>query len=75
MAKIGDRVKVTIRGPNILAGTATTNTATGTYALGEGTSIGAMGKIIEDLGETWLVEFDAPVLGSKRMVIPKSRVG
>ncbi|MBI2851950.1 MAG: hypothetical protein HYX84_02430 [Chloroflexi bacterium] len=74
MVKIGDRVRVTIRGPNVLAGTAQTNTAAGTYTIGEGVSFDASGKIIEDLGNSWLVEFDSPLLGSKRMVIPKSRV-
>lgn len=71
MAKVGDRVTVTIRGPNTLAGTAT---ASGTTTILQGDVITAPGKIIKDLIDSWLVEFDEALLGNKRMVIPKDRV-
>ncbi len=71
MPKIGDRVTVTVHGPNTLAGTAT---STGSTAIGVGVSIIAKGKIIGDLGDQWLIELDDPLLGNKRMAIPKTGV-
>ena len=73
MAKVGDRVTVTIRGPNVLNGTS--STAMATTALGIGQSTTVTGKITEDLGDNWLVELDSPLLGGPRIIIPKTKVG
>lgn len=71
MARIGDRVRVKIGGPNVLAGTAT---ASGTARISQDEVVTRTGIIVEDLGDHWLVEFDEALFGAKRMVIPKSRV-
>ena len=71
MAKIGDRVTVTIRGPNTLAGTATSS---GTISIGQGATITIQGKIINDLGDNWEVKLDVAFAGNNRILIPKTRL-
>lgn len=71
MPKIGDRLTVTIRGPNILSGAAT---ASGNATIGASTVISAKGTIIGDLGNNWLVELDDLLFGNKRIALPKDRV-
>jgi len=72
MAKIGDRVTITIHGPNVLNGTA--STAMATTPLGIGQLIAVKGKITEDLGDNWRIQLDSPFLGGQHIVIPKTRV-
>lgn len=65
MLKVGDQVRITIRGQTALSGTATTIT------LGEGASIEVPGKIIEDKGTHWLVEVSMSFGGKNRILVPK----
>jgi hypothetical protein len=71
MAKVGDRVTVTIHGPNVLSGTATIS---GNIVLGGSTEITSKGTIMGDLGKDWLVELDDTLFGNKRIALPKDRV-
>jgi hypothetical protein len=60
MAKVGDRVKVNIR-----------NAVLSSAAQIGGTPLTVSGKIIEDLGHSWLIRLEISVEGKDRIVIPK----
>ena len=64
MAKIGDRVRVTIQGPVALSGTATLDSG----------QITVMGTIISESGGEWVVQLDASFDGRDRLRIAKSDV-
>ena len=65
MPKVGDRITVTISGPSILRGTLT---------IGQGSSVGVAATIVEDLGNSWLIQLDISVAGKNRMIILKSAI-
>ena len=59
MAKVGDRVTVNISNA-VISGTAIA-----------GAPMSVSGKILEDLGHSWLVRLELAVEGKDRIVIPK----
>ena len=61
MARVGDRVKVNIRGAIL----------SGTVDVSRDTSLSVPGKIIQDLGHSWLVKLDISVDKKNQIVIPK----
>lgn len=65
MPKVGDHVRVSIKGNTILSGTATS------IALGEGASIDVPGEIIEDRGNHWLIKLNISFGGKDRLLVPK----
>ncbi len=70
MAKIGDRVVITIHGPNLV-----NDTSTGSTVIGQGTSIMLDGTIIEDLGGEWSIALDDPrIIGTDRIAVRKDRI-
>ncbi len=65
MPKIGDRVRITIPGGAVIEGSTGTSVSPGGFLM-----VG--GKIIEDLGDSWLIKTDISVAGRDRMVVSKS---
>ena len=61
MARVGDRVTVKISDA-ILAEA---------VQIRKGASMSVSGKIIEDLGHSWLVQLEISIEGKNQMVIPK----
>ena len=62
MAKVGDQVKVRISGA----------TLEGTLHIGRGEAVSVSGEIVEDLGDSWLIQLAISVGDKNRMVVPKS---
>ena len=60
MAKVGDRIKVNFRGV-VLSGTIDSTKA----------PVSMSGKIVEDLGHSWLVQLDVAVEDKNQIVMPK----
>lgn len=63
--KVGDRVKLTITGEG--SGTS----LAGVITIRPGASMKVSGKIVEDLGDSWLVELSISVGEKNRLVVPK----
>lgn len=74
IAKIGERVKITMSGPAVLANTATVS---GFQSIsGNVTPITIAGMITgeEKDSDSWIVELDVPLAGNSRILIPKDIV-
>ena len=65
MARVGNRVKVRIGGGD--SGTS----LGGVIKIGKGASMLTPGKIVEDLGDSWLVELSISLGGKNRIVVLK----
>ncbi len=61
MARVGDRVKVNIRGAVL----------SGTVHVSRDSSMSVSGKIIQDLGHSWLIRLDMAVDDKDQIVMPK----
>lgn len=62
MAKVGDKVKVTIR--NTILG--------GSTAIGPDAPMSVNGTIVEDYGDSWLIELAISVNGKNRILVSKA---
>jgi hypothetical protein len=67
MAAVGDKVTVTIGGEGT-GGTVVSDSIT----VASGKSLAVRGKIIEDRGDSWLIELDLSVDGKNRLLLSKS---
>ena len=67
MPTVGDNISVTITGSDP-GGTSIQHTIT----VGKGASMTIPGRIVEDRGDSWLVELSMSVGGKNRILIPKS---
>jgi hypothetical protein len=63
MPKVGDHVKVTIKGPADLSGT---------LQVGRGAVIAMAGVIVRETIDAWIVELNISVAGKNELVVPKS---
>lgn len=62
MPKIGNSIRIIIRGPW---------SASDAFNIGKDSFISMRGKIIEDQGKSWLVELNISVNNRNRMLVPK----
>ena len=62
MAGVGDNVTVTISNAVL----------SGTVDVQKGTSMSVSGKIIQDLGDSWLIRLDISVDGKDKIVVTKA---
>lgn len=62
MTKIGDQIKVNIKGGTSIEGT---------IKVPKGESMSVLGTIVEDQGEYWLIELDLSVKGKNRLLVAK----
>ena len=67
MPKVGDTVTVQIRG----APEAGTSVGSG-LTVGPGAAMSISGKIVEDLGDHWVVQLGMSVGGKNRILVPKA---
>ena len=72
IARVGDNVTVQIRG-NDKSGTVLSGGGPGTasISIGPGTSVQLSGRIVENLGDSWLIELSMSIGGKNRIVVPK----
>lgn len=66
MPKIGDTVQVTIRG-----GESSSTNVGGAITIGPRASMTVPGRIVADLGDSWVIELSISVGGKNQVVIPK----
>ena len=69
MAKIGDRIKITMSGPAVLANTATPS---GFSSIPKEAEITVTGRIITGVKDNWIIELDISLDGNNQMSIPKA---
>ncbi|MSQ15774.1 MAG: hypothetical protein EXR50_07930 [Dehalococcoidia bacterium] len=77
MAKVGDSVEVTIRGgvDHDRWGVGPANSTTdvgGVVTIGVGQTMTIPGKIVEDLGDRWVIELSINFSGMNRITAPKT---
>ncbi|GEM_PF-4627096 len=77
MAKVGDTVQVTIHGgdKNDKWGFGSTNSTTivgGAVSIGKGQTMTIPGKIIEDRGDSWVIQLSVSISGKNIIAVPKS---
>ena len=70
MPKIGDKVNVQIRGDS-RAGTAVSSGSKG-FNIDPGAEIQVPGRIVDDYGDSWLIELSVSVSGKNRLLVLKS---
>ena len=71
MTKVGDRVRITLEGPGVLAGTASTSGYT--TILGDN-PVTLTGKIIREEQYNWVIALDNQYQGRNQIIVPKATV-
>ena len=66
MAKVGNHVKVNIRGATLHGFEDSTK-----VNVGRDTTMSVSGTIVEDLGHSWLIELEISLGDKNRIVLPK----
>lgn len=69
MAKIGDRITITMSGPAVLTNTATSS---GLSSIPEDAEITVTGRIIAEIKDNWIIELDISLDGNNQIFIPKA---